>query len=101
QAITLVKLFRIVQKVQYHRVTGKRNNYERIDQLMERLEQSFAATELPRSRQEFVSRASLFHLFQEIKRYYRRIQKMPVVVLPVNEPLTRKENPNSTLIRQG
>jgi uncharacterized membrane protein YgaE (UPF0421/DUF939 family) len=77
QAAPLVQLFRIVQKMQYRRITGKDRHYETVDRLMKKLEQSFAEMDLPKSREEFISRASLFHLFQEIKRYYHRMQKLP------------------------
>ncbi|MDW7730703.1 MAG: hypothetical protein SCJ94_12005 [Bacillota bacterium] len=56
-----------------------------LEKLLLKLEQSFAKLDLPRSREEFISRTSLFHLFQEIKRYYRRMQKMPEDLL--NRPL--------------
>ena len=48
---------------------------------MKRLEKSFEEMEMPGSRDEFISRASLFHLFQEVKRYYRRMQEMPFAML--------------------
>ncbi len=80
-AAPLVKLFRIVQKMQHRRVEGKENHYRSIEKLMEKLEHSFTTMDLPKSREEFVSRASLFHLFHEIKRYYNRMQKIPVAVL--------------------
>lgn len=80
QAVPIVKLFRIVQKVQYRRFRGMSYPAKIIDELMEKLEQSFAEMELPKSREEFISRASLFHLFQEIKRYYNRMQTMPFKV---------------------
>ncbi|MFU8795634.1 MAG: aromatic acid exporter family protein [Dethiobacteria bacterium] len=73
----LVRLFKIVQKLQFRRIHGKQGHYDTIEKLLLKLEQSFAKLDLPRSREEFISRASLFHLFQEIKRYYRRMQKMP------------------------
>ncbi|MGM0652241.1 MAG: hypothetical protein ACQES4_05600 [Bacillota bacterium] len=33
--------------------------------------------DLSKSREEFISRASLFHLYQEIQRYYNRMNEMP------------------------
>ena len=80
QAAPIVKLFRIVQKVQYRRFRGMSYPAKNIEALMEKLEQSFAEMDLPKSREEFISRASLFHLFQEIKRYYNRLQNMPFKV---------------------
>ncbi len=77
QAAPVVKLFRVVQKVQYRRFKGMSYPGKSIEGLMEKLEQSFAEMDLPKSREEFISRASLFHLFQEIKRYYNRLQAMP------------------------
>lgn len=80
QAAPLVQLFRIVQKIQKRRVEGKDSHYQEVDRLMEKLERSFADMDLPKSRDEFISRASLFHLFQEIQRYYRRMQDMPASI---------------------
>lgn len=83
QAAPLVRLFRIVQKMQKRRVEGKNNHYQSVDRLMEKLEKSFAVMDLPKSRDEFISRASLFHLFQEIQRYYRRMQNLPASIIPI------------------
>ncbi len=83
QAAPLVRLFRIVQKMQKRRVEGKSNHYQNVDRLMEKLEKSFAVMDLPKSRDEFISRASLFHLFQEIQRYYRRMQNLPVSIISI------------------
>ncbi|HED24878.1 MAG TPA: aromatic acid exporter family protein [Firmicutes bacterium] len=77
QAKPLARLFRIVQKMQYRHLSGRGSHYQVIEDLMDRLEESFAVMDLPKTREEFVSRASLFHLFQEIKRYYRRLQRIP------------------------
>lgn len=84
QAAPIVKLFRIVQKIQLRRFRGENYHAEKVEKLMEKLEQSFAEMDLPKSREEFVSRASLFHLFQEIKRYYNRMQKMPSNIADLN-----------------
>lgn len=73
----LVRLFAIVQTLQDRRFHGQQGLYETMDKLMDKLEESFARMDLPQSRDEFISRASLFHLFQEIKRYYRRMQNIP------------------------
>ncbi len=81
-AAPLVQLFRVVQKTQERRVKGRSDHFRQVDRLMEKMENSFAYLDLPQSREEFVSRASLFHLFQEIKRYYNRLQKIPYAVLP-------------------
>ncbi len=77
----IVQLFRIVQKMQLRRATGKHHHYRIIKRLMAKLEQSFEQLEMPHNRDEFISRASLFHLFQEVKRYYRRMQEIPFAVL--------------------
>lgn len=79
QAEPLVKLFRVVQKIQYNRLRGKRALYSKMERIIENLDRRSAEMELPCTREEFVSRASLFHLLQEIKRYYRRTLKLPVV----------------------
>lgn len=90
QAAPVAQLFRIVQKMQYRRVAGKRNHYRQVDRLMERLEESFSTMDLPKTREEFVSRASLFHLFQEIKRYYRRMRQIPTAVLSGKQAVNSK-----------
>lgn len=81
QAAPVVQLFRIVQKMQHRRSRGRDIHTHTLDMLMEKLEQSFAEMDLPKSREEFISRASLFHLFQEIKRYYNRMKNMPAAVI--------------------
>ncbi len=82
QAVPLVKLFRIVRNMQQRRCLGKGAHYRKVEELMDKLEQSFAEMDLPSSREEFISRASLFHLFQEIRRYYNRMKNIPPAVLP-------------------
>lgn len=77
QAAPLVQLFRIVQKLQQRKFNGQPLHNQTVDKLMEKLEKSFAEMDLPKSREEFISRASLFHLFQEIQRYYNRMNEMP------------------------
>ncbi|MDO9536257.1 MAG: aromatic acid exporter family protein [Bacillota bacterium] len=80
QAMPLVKLLRIVQKIQYKKLRNKKAAYARLEHTLENLDRYFADMDIPCSREEFVSRASIFHLFQEIKRYYRRTQKIPPVI---------------------
>ncbi len=87
QAAPLVKLFRVVQKMQQRRSHGEKIHTRKVDLLMEKLEQSFAEMDLPKSREEFISRASLFHLFHEIQRYYNRMKNMPAAV--ISEPSRR------------
>ncbi len=83
----LVRLFSIVRKLQYRRFHGRQGHHEKMELLLNRLEESFARLDLPQSREEFISRASLFHLFQEIKRYYHRMQNIPEELL--SRPLRR------------
>ena len=73
----LIRLFQIVKKLQFRRLNGQQGHYRIIENLLKKLEKSFADVELPGSQDQFISQASLFHLFQEIKRYYRRMQNMP------------------------
>ena len=77
QAAPLVQLFRIVQKMQHRKFNGQQIHNQTVEKLMDKLEKSFAVMDLPKSREEFISRASLFHLFQEIQRYYNRMNEMP------------------------
>ncbi|MDW7740202.1 MAG: aromatic acid exporter family protein [Bacillota bacterium] len=81
QAAPLIKFFRIVQAMQKRRLEGKKAHYKLVDHLLVKMEQSFEEMALPKSRKEFISRASLFHLLQEIKRYYNRMQQIPSAVL--------------------
>ncbi len=81
QSGPLVQLFRIVQKMQHRSVTGRKNHFEIVDHLLNKMEDSFSVTEPPQSSEEFISQASLFHLFQEIKRYYRRMREAPAVAV--------------------
>lgn len=82
QVEPVVKLFRVVKQVQLRIITGKNIHQAVLEQALEKLDASFDAMELPQSREEFVSRASLFHLFQEIKKYYRRTLRLPDALKP-------------------
>ncbi len=81
QAAPVIQLFRIVQKMQYRAVSGRKNHFAMVDRLLKKMEDSFADTEPPQTREEFISQASLFHLFQEIKRYHRRMREAPAVTV--------------------
>lgn len=71
----VVQLFRIVQKQQQRALTGKYCHFDAVEKLLEKMEASFSENEPPTSREEFISQASLFHLFKEIKRYYKRMKE--------------------------
>ncbi len=75
QAGPIVQLFRIVQKQQHRALTGKNCHLEAVERLLEKLEDSFSDNKPPGTSEEFISQASLFHLFKEIKRYYRRMKE--------------------------
>ncbi len=77
----VVQLFRIVQRMQRRAVTGRKNHYELVNQMLTKMEESFSESEPPQTRKEFISQASLFHLFREIKRYYRRMQEAPAMAV--------------------
>ncbi len=79
QAERLVRLLRIVQKIQYNKLRGKRAKYARVEYAMENLDKLFTETDVSCSREEFVSRASLFHMLEELKRYYERTLDLPAV----------------------
>ncbi len=81
QSEPVVRLFRIVQKMQHRLVTGRRNHFEMVDRLLKKMEAAFSDSDPPQTSQEFISQASLFHLFQEIKRYYRRMREAPAVAV--------------------
>jgi len=64
---------------------------------MKKLEQSFEEMEMSGSRDRYISRAYLFHTFQEVKRYYRHMQEMPFAVLEKSDPYNQKDAiPNCT-----
>ena len=77
QAVPLVKLLRIVKKIQHNKFKNKKSSYARLEHILENLDRYFTDMDVPCSREEFVSRATIFHLFQEVKRYYRRTQAIP------------------------
>ncbi len=81
QAAPVVQLFRIVQKMQFRSFSGRKNHFAMVDQMLKKMEDGFTDTEPPQTRAAFISQASLFHLFQEIKRYYRRMREAPAVTL--------------------
>ena len=72
-------------------------NYKIVNRLMKKLEQSFEEMEMSGSRDRYISRANLFYLFQEEKRYYRHMQEMPFAVLEKSDPYSQKDAiPNCT-----
>lgn len=77
QVTPLIKLLRVVQKVQAHKFQNKKSAYGKLERILENLDRYFTEMEMPCSREEFISRASIFHMFQEIKRYYYRTQMIP------------------------
>jgi len=81
QSEPVVRLFRIVQKMQHRAITGRQNHFEMVDRLLKKMEEAFSKSDPPQTSQEFISQASLFHLFQEIKRYYRRMREAPAVAV--------------------
>jgi len=77
QAVPFVKLLRIIQKIQQRKFRNERATYRKLELILENLDRYFADMDVQCSREEFVSRASIFHMFQEVKRYYRRTQTIP------------------------
>ena len=86
QAIPLAKLLRIVQKVQKKKFRNEKVTYGKLELILENLDRYFTDLDVPCSRKEFVSRASIFHMFQEVKRYYRRTQM-------ISAPLEKEDLP--------
>lgn len=80
QAARLVRLFSIVKKIQYNKLRGKKTRYARVEYAMDNLDKMFTVMEMPCSREEFVSRASLFHMLEELRRYYERTLKLPDII---------------------
>lgn len=87
QAVPISRLLRVVGKAQRRRLEGKPEHLPLIGRAIKNLDTRFELMELPSTRAEFISRASLVHLFFETKRYYRRIQDMPPVI--DKEPMKR------------
>ncbi len=77
QAEYLAKLLRILSKAQQRALKGRNIHYTIIEQGIEDLESIYENMELPTTRDEFVSRAALFHIFKEMKRYFKRIKNLP------------------------
>jgi len=79
QVVPMVKLLRLVQKIQHNKIRGRKTSYAIIEKTMQNLDKRFTAIEMPCNREEFISRSSIFHMFEEIKRYYKRTLKIPVI----------------------
>jgi len=79
QSAHLSRLLMIMQKLQRNALLNKKNPYTIIDHAIHNLEQMYDNMELPVTREEFKSRASLYHIFKEIKRYYRKIKNLPYI----------------------
>lgn len=77
QAAPLAKLVYVLRRVQRAALRGRKVPVALLDRAIENLEKSYEEMELPQRRAEFISRASLFHLFGELKAYYRKIKKVP------------------------
>ena len=91
QAKRLIKLLRIIQRIQYNAIRGKKKEYARVDYAMENLDRLFTSLELPCPRNEFVTRASLFHMLEEVKNYYRDTLKLPVTAVDLDKEAHVKE----------
>lgn len=76
QAIPIARLLCILKKAQRRQLYGKWNHDGLLQKVINNLEEEFSHMELPATRAEFVSRASLVHLFKETKKYYRRLLTM-------------------------
>lgn len=77
QVFPLVKMGRIIMKIQERVLTGKYVHQLLFEKTIEKLEKDFAKTPLPATREEFISRAALLHIFSELKKYYRRVRQLP------------------------
>ncbi len=73
----LVRVLKIVQKIQARKKAGKKCVYPGFEQALANMDKKIITLELPRSRAEYIAHASLFHLFQEIKGYHRRLIELP------------------------
>ncbi|MDW7651124.1 MAG: aromatic acid exporter family protein [Bacillota bacterium] len=80
QSQPIAKLLRIMGYVQKRRLYGKNTHFCLIDIVIANLEGTFAHMELPATRDEFISRSSLVHMFREVKKYYKQIQMMPAAL---------------------
>lgn len=79
QSIEIAKLIRLLKKMQKNALYGRKIPYKFVDKIFKNLEDQYEEMELPKNRGEFKSRASLFHIFNEIKKYYKRIKEFPPV----------------------
>ena len=77
QSIQIAKLTKVLKRMQKNAINNRKNPYEVVDKTIKNLEREYEKMELPTTREEFENRASLYHIFKELKRYYRRIKELP------------------------
>lgn len=76
-AAPIAQLLRIMGYIQLRQLQGKNTHAPLLDRIIASLEKRFENLEMPHTRDEFVTRSSLVHLFMEVKKYYKRTLKMP------------------------
>ena len=76
QARPIARLLRVLQCAQRRKLLGRPIHEQLLDRAIQDLEEAFKEMELPKTRDEFISRSSLVHLFKETKKYYKRIREM-------------------------
>lgn len=79
QSVNISKLTRILKRMQKNALYGRKNPYNTVDRLIQNLEEQYENMELPATRDEFKSRASLYHIFKELKRYYKKVKEIPTL----------------------
>lgn len=77
QALPIARLLRILKRVQSRRLRGINAHDRLLENVIIKLDVAFAEMEMPKTRAEFLTRSALVHLYQEIKRYYKRIKQLP------------------------
>ncbi len=85
QAESINKLMNILIRMQKNVIQNRKIPYKLIYDAIQNLEDYFDKSELPTTREEFKTRASLYHIFKEQKRYHKRIRK--ISGLKLDEPL--------------
>ncbi|MFC4770302.1 aromatic acid exporter family protein [Effusibacillus consociatus] len=66
----------VLMRIQLRVFRGKTVHFQLADQAIQFLDQVFREMELPKNRLEFVSRAALYHFYEELKEYYEDLKRI-------------------------
>lgn len=77
QVFPIIKMGRIIAKMQERALKGEPYPYQRFERCMEKKEKEFVEGPLPVNQVEFINQAALLHILSELKKYYRNLRKLP------------------------